>query len=554
MITQHYQLNLIPTGKDPAIVRCSQYDKDSRSIEFSLFNGKEPFALGDGYVVTVRGTKQDGNAFEYDCSIVDTNAVFSINQQMTLFAGKYPCELRIVVGDEILGSANFYLYVEKSPMDEDSAISESDLPVYEKLLLDAQSKNVSDWLEENISQETGYVIDTSLSVSGAAADAKVVGDEIQRIEAEIVASAELDAENIAHFKDANGITIFTLDLSDMGTPTTYGNLVLSTDTLTIEEESSANFTISLASAPGENQPVYIAVSDNTKIAVSPAALTFTASNWNVPQTVTVSALSDADSDDENETVTVTSRKVASKQIAISVTDITEPPAELITDGLDLYFNLRNGSSGLTDSIQGIMATQTNGEFVDGGLKLPSSNANMAWAYPVTTNIPNGFTIEYAISNKDKSSGAWVPYLAAAGSGYGGGYAFQYSWYNGSIRSGFAYNINGTLTKDQNILFSMDSFNVFDFDSEHTVSTVWNADSSVDVYIDGTRIGGRDVLADFDSYAVSGTMNFKFPYSTSNSFPSFTIAELRFYNRALTGAEVLNNYKSDVSRQSTANFS
>ena len=34
----------------------------------------------------------------------------------------------------------------------------------------------ANWLEENITQETGYVLDDSLTVTGAAADAKAVGD------------------------------------------------------------------------------------------------------------------------------------------------------------------------------------------------------------------------------------------------------------------------------------------------------------------------------------------------------------------------------------------
>ena len=34
----------------------------------------------------------------------------------------------------------------------------------------------TNWLEENITQETGYVLDDSLTVTGAAADAKAVGD------------------------------------------------------------------------------------------------------------------------------------------------------------------------------------------------------------------------------------------------------------------------------------------------------------------------------------------------------------------------------------------
>lgn len=37
---------------------------------------------------------------------------------------------------------------------------------------------ITDWLEENITQETGYVIDSSLTVAGAAADAKAVGDAL----------------------------------------------------------------------------------------------------------------------------------------------------------------------------------------------------------------------------------------------------------------------------------------------------------------------------------------------------------------------------------------
>ena len=40
---------------------------------------------------------------------------------------------------------------------------------------------VSDWISDNLLQETGYVIDSSLTVTNAAADAKVAGDEIRDI-------------------------------------------------------------------------------------------------------------------------------------------------------------------------------------------------------------------------------------------------------------------------------------------------------------------------------------------------------------------------------------
>lgn len=42
-------------------------------------------------------------------------------------------------------------------------------------------QQITDWLENNVDPETGYVIDTSLTIAGAAADAKATGDAIDEI-------------------------------------------------------------------------------------------------------------------------------------------------------------------------------------------------------------------------------------------------------------------------------------------------------------------------------------------------------------------------------------
>lgn len=39
----------------------------------------------------------------------------------------------------------------------------------------------AEWLEENVDPETGYVLDSSLTVANAAADAKAVGDILIRL-------------------------------------------------------------------------------------------------------------------------------------------------------------------------------------------------------------------------------------------------------------------------------------------------------------------------------------------------------------------------------------
>ncbi len=59
-------------------------------------------------------------------------------------------------------------------LDANSKLSISQMP-----LTDDISDATTAWLNEHVAQETGYVIDKSLSIEGAAADAKAVGDSIR---------------------------------------------------------------------------------------------------------------------------------------------------------------------------------------------------------------------------------------------------------------------------------------------------------------------------------------------------------------------------------------
>lgn len=131
MIYQNYNLNLIP-GQVPISVWCSQYDKDSRAFRFTIYKGGELFFIPSGSTVTVRGTKQDNTGFEYSCTFDGTVVEVIVKDQMTIFAGKVPCEIRIANGSDILGTANFNLMVERTPLDTDVTISETDLPLLEE--------------------------------------------------------------------------------------------------------------------------------------------------------------------------------------------------------------------------------------------------------------------------------------------------------------------------------------------------------------------------------------------------------------------------------------
>ena len=109
-------------------------------------------------------------------------------------------------------------------------------------------------------------------------------------------------------------------------------LVLSRTSLNLDEGGSETFTVKLERQPGADIPVSIG-STNPDITVSPASLTFTASNWNAAQSVTVSAARDEDDKDDTDTLTLSTAGFAPKTIKVSVRDDKAPaPIEPIEPG------------------------------------------------------------------------------------------------------------------------------------------------------------------------------------------------------------------------------
>lgn len=130
MITQTYNLNMVPSGV-PVVVNASRYDKISRTLSFNIYNGSVLFSIPSGTTITIRGTKPDKTGFEYACTYSGSVVSVNIQAQMTAISGDVLCEIRLVKGSELLGTANFILRVEKSALADDTIISETDLPLLE---------------------------------------------------------------------------------------------------------------------------------------------------------------------------------------------------------------------------------------------------------------------------------------------------------------------------------------------------------------------------------------------------------------------------------------
>ena len=110
---------------------------------------------------------------------------------------------------------------------------------------------------------------------------------------------------------------------------TYGNIVVSTSSIQIDENANALFTVKLDTAPTNNQVVNLLVNNNYCI-IDKTSLIFTPSNYLTPQTVAVSGVHDSTSYiDKSSIITLSSSNVLNKNISVIINNIDEVPSDNI---------------------------------------------------------------------------------------------------------------------------------------------------------------------------------------------------------------------------------
>ena len=132
MTSQTFNLDLIPQGVPP-IIHVSQYDK-GQTWEIHLHENGIVFPVPANTSAAIQGTKPDSTGFQFPAVITagDNVVMFTLEQQMTVFSGDIDCELVLVNGDDQVATINFVLSVEPSTLDDDTVISETQLPLIEQ--------------------------------------------------------------------------------------------------------------------------------------------------------------------------------------------------------------------------------------------------------------------------------------------------------------------------------------------------------------------------------------------------------------------------------------
>ena len=137
MHTQTIYIDMTPGSINP-VVHVSQYDTGAVTLEFILVENGATVALSSGNIALLNGSKPDRTAFSYSGTINGMSILFPCTEQMTNVAGDVLCELSLSNSEGILGTANFTMNVEASPLQR-ARISQNEIATLSALLAAAQS-------------------------------------------------------------------------------------------------------------------------------------------------------------------------------------------------------------------------------------------------------------------------------------------------------------------------------------------------------------------------------------------------------------------------------
>lgn len=167
VITQNYDIDLKATGEYP-VVKMSQFDTGSRTIVFTVYDGRELANIA-GCLARVDGTRSDDVEFSRSCTVGTGSKVsFTITQEMTNVAGKHTAELVIFDADgNPIGTQNFIIEVEAASMSRDSAASADDRTLYDQYTSSIEAK--FDNLSTSLTAKADAMKKTAEDISGLVA-------------------------------------------------------------------------------------------------------------------------------------------------------------------------------------------------------------------------------------------------------------------------------------------------------------------------------------------------------------------------------------------------
>ena len=249
MASEVIKLNLIPSGEMPTF-HCSQFD-NGRLILIDLFNGEDEYSLPAGYTAELHTRKMDNNIVTLATTSVSSNHLtFTSTEQLTACAGNNLSEVSIKdASDYVVGTLNFWLYVEKDPLQGGltSTSSIHDLTdQIEEITTEIVGENyynkteTDDLLDLKADKSTTYTKTEVNTLLNSKADASSV---YTKSETNTLLSAKADADSVYSKAEVDGMVDDLEDAIDLKADqsTTYTKTQVDTS-LALKADAATTYT------------------------------------------------------------------------------------------------------------------------------------------------------------------------------------------------------------------------------------------------------------------------------------------------------------------------
>ncbi len=256
--------------------------------------------------------------------------------------------------------------------------------------------------------------DTDLSLSGASSLTFTPANWNVNQTVSLSAAEDVDLANGAAIFDVSSAGVATVSVTATEIDNDVQTLVVSPLSVSVNEGGSASFTVRLSSQPSGNVMVNLQhASGDTDLSLSGASsLTFTPANWNVNQTVSLSAAEDVDVVSGSAIFDVSSAGLAT--VSVTATEIDNDVQTLVVSPLSVSVN-EGGSASLTVRL----SNQPSGNVVvnlqraSGDTDLSLSGASSLTFTPANWNVNQTVSLS-AAEDVDLANGAAIFDVSSAG--------------------------------------------------------------------------------------------------------------------------------------------
>ena len=210
------------------VIKAQQGDKNSRFVEFILYDQGDPYMIPEGTKIKLEGSRPNKSPIIKPCTIKDNIVTMELDADLLYYHGVSHLKIVLYKDDEsaVLSTIPFTLSVQKNPLDSDK-FEKDNYSLLNQLILEAEAntKKINDHINDNddphtiIYEETETL--TNLTVGEKLSDtfgklSKAVSELIAHISDNI---RHITSEERAEWNDANSKKHIHSNISILDTTT-----------------------------------------------------------------------------------------------------------------------------------------------------------------------------------------------------------------------------------------------------------------------------------------------------------------------------------------------